>query len=382
MSTTISNRHEVGPFEQYKQVSNEGLITYAAGFPHYPRNFSRDTIKAGIIASNPALLASQLEMSARHQGEGHDPMTGEVPGRIHHEVPGVALNGGEKYTTYNACDTTSLFLIGTEGLRHIDNVSSLDFVKRRKENLQRAVEHVLSNIGEDNLFWERPVADGYALNVTYWKDSILPHANGKIEPVYPVVFAQAHFIAARGLLSASLLLNNPSLSDLADKMFKSGIQTFIRPDSYTVYRDAEGELHQSSSDELHSLAYIPKVYAKDLPLDAIVERARSLATPFGYLCTPREIAMRLSDNYHGDTVWVFEQAMIHYGATKFDLHHEAETAASVTEHIGEGQELIGSTCDEEGNTTPIAKGNDRQLWSTAASVYFAGHSLLLHKAWL
>jgi hypothetical protein len=384
MAIAVSINTETDPFGIYRQTLDRGMVSYSAGFPHYPRNFSRDTIKAGIIASSAELLASQLEISARYQGEKHNPKTGEKPGRIHHEFPGVPMHNMESYSTYNACDTTSLFLIAAEGLRHIDKPTSIDFMRRRKENLKRAVDHVLDCVDEDDLFWEKPPdhGKGYALKVTYWKDSILPNANGQIEPVYPVIFSQAQFIAARGLLSASRILDDSFLADRSDRMYRAGIQEFMRPSGYIVYRDGKGELLQISSDELHALAYIPRTYKDLLPLDAIRRRAKELSTPFGFMCTPRDIAEQLSDKYHGNAVWIFEQAMIHYGATKFELKEEAQTAASVAKYIGEGQEFLGVDLDEQGDMIPVPKGNDRQLWSKAASEYFIQRSTLLTNQWL
>ena len=43
------------------------------------------------------------------EGTKVDANTGEEPGKIHHELPGVRLRN--MITTYNACDTTALFLI-------------------------------------------------------------------------------------------------------------------------------------------------------------------------------------------------------------------------------------------------------------------------------
>ena len=384
MSLPTSPNEDTDPFSSYKQVLETGEVGYAAGFPHYPRNFSRDTITAGIISSSAVLLASQIAISAHHQGENYDPQTGEMPGKIHHEFPGVKLNGGDKYTTYNACDTTALFLIATEGLLNFDEPAFSDFTQQKVEKLKRAVDYIFAHIGNDDLFWEKPPggSDNYALKVTYWKDSILAQSDGKIEPVYPVVFPLAHFIAARGLLSASRVLGDPGLGSTADKMFRTGIKEFMRPDSYTAYRDSVSELRQISSDELHSLAYIPRVYADLLPVEAMQQRAESLITPFGYMCTPTEVSQQLSDRYHGDTVWVFEQALINYGATKFSLNQEAKIAASVSAHIGEGQELFSLPNSENGEILPIPAGNDRQLWSIASREYFAGRSSLSVTPWL
>ena len=47
--------------------------------------------------------------SARHQGDHADAVTGEEPGKIHHELPGVKQD--DRLTTYDACDTTALFLL-------------------------------------------------------------------------------------------------------------------------------------------------------------------------------------------------------------------------------------------------------------------------------
>lgn len=384
MYPPVSTSHDTDPFIPYRQLLETGEFGYAAGFPHYPRNFTRDTITAGIIASSADLLATQLAISANSQGVNHDPQTGEMPGKIHHEFPGVTLSGGDKYTTYNACDTTALFLIAAEGLLHLDKTAYSKFLQQNAKKLEQAVDYILGHVSTDNLFWEKlpEGSDNYALKVTYWKDSILPQSDGKIEPVYPVVFPLAHFIAARGLLSASRILHNPGLGSTADKMFQTGIKEFIAPDSYTVYRDSQSELRQVSSDELHSLAYIPGGYANLLPIKAMQQRASSLSTPFGYMCTPLVVAEQLSDRYHGDTVWVFEQAMIHYGATKFSLDREAGIAALIAAHIGEGQELFSVSHSEDGDKFPVPSGNDRQLWSVAAAEYFAGRSLLSEGPWL
>jgi glycogen debranching enzyme len=379
MLTAYNADQKTNPFNIYKQILADGSISFSAGFPHYPRNFSRDTIKAGIIASNIELLVSQLEISARHQGTRYDPFTGERPGRIHHEYPGVCLKDKDKYSTYNACDTTALFLIAIEMLHYLNKDCAQSFITKRKDNIVRAVNHILANI-EDDLFWEYAPKDNenYALQVTYWKDSILPHKKGKTQPDYPIVFSQVHFIAARSLLSASKILNNPSLAKQADQMFKVGINEFIKQNGYIIYRDKTEELVQISSDELHSLAYIPRSYSNLLPLENIKGRSKDLKTPFGFMCTPPDIARVLADQYHGDKVWIFEQAMIHYGTTKFGLYEEALVASSVTSHIGKGQELLAVGHDKNGNIIPLAEGNDRQLWSVAAKQYFKGQSAILN----
>lgn len=386
MSTITVDQHEADPFLLFRQEANNGVYTYAAGFPGYPAHFPRDTLIAAILANNAHLLVSQLKVSALYQGEVHDPVTGERPGKIHHEMPGAQLDGrGENRTTYNACDTTPLFLIALEGLANMDHEAYVEFVESHHNHISKAINHVTESVSPDNgLYWDDTVTKetGYALRVTYWKDSILPHADGKEEPDYPVSFAQAHFMAARGVLAAGRILQDPTLEELADRMYRDGIRAFITSDHFTVYRDQSGELQQNSSDELHSLAYIPDSYAALLPLDAIRTRARNLATPIGYMCTEQSVSQHLSDTYHGDKVWVFEQALIHYGSQRFGLHSEAETAANIAGLIGDGQELFGIVYDDNGGLTPVPEGNNLQLWSVAARSYFANTSKGIRPQWL
>ncbi|MBA2279269.1 hypothetical protein H0V99_02435 [Candidatus Saccharibacteria bacterium] len=373
------------PFALYRQEEQDGRTIYSAGFPSYPANFSRDTFLAGIIAGRSDILSSQLEYSAAYQGKVKDPVTGESPGRIHHEQPGAQLVGREGlYTTYNACDTTSLFLIACEHLADLDRFASDKFMASKRNSIESAVEHIQEQLDEDKFYRECPPvgSDMYSLRVTYWKDSILPNKNSKLEPIYPVTYPLAHFIAARGLLSASRMLNKRSIATIASEMFANGIRNFIRPGGYMVYEDAEERVWQESSDELHSLAYIPVRYNKLLPKTDILRRSEILKTAIGYMCTPSEVAIHLSDGYHGDVVWVFEQALIYYGATKFDMGRIATVAAQVAPYIGEGQELFKVIETEVGNIEIIPKGNNCQLWSVAAATYFAGRSALAKRSLL
>lgn len=349
---------------------------YFAGLPGYPRNFSRDTIIAGIIAADHHLLDNQLAMSYLHQGKKYDPLTGEEPGKIHHEYPGVIVH--EPYlSTYNACDTTALYLIGLEFLRHLNKRESEVFLQTHLVSIERALEYFQHHI-RDSIFWEFPAesARHYSLRVTYWKDSVLPTSYGKEEPGYPVSYALAHFQTARGLLAAAHLLQREDLRELAATMFEKGISTFITNTSFCVMQDAQGKLEQVSSDELHALAYIPIEYAAQLPLQAIRGRAEELITEAGIACTPKVISDTLLDTYHGYVVWIFEQALIHYGAEKFGLHDLAEITTRCVPHIETGHELL--------TVVPAIgpDGNSHQLWSVAAKIYFSKAHSLRQTKWL
>lgn len=382
---SLTAKQVSSPYKLFERQRDEGVLDFAAGFPGFPENFTRDSTTAGLVGGDSALLAAQQDISARHMGTRNDPSTGEVNGRVHHQIPGNTIQGRNGlFTTYNSCDATPLFVIGAAALAHLDPDMHSGFVRMHPHSIERATEHILSRVCDNNLYWEKPPqgSKGFSLRVTYWKDSILPHANGKKEPIYPVTYAQPHFVAARSLLAASALLGDPSLARIADQMFNAGIKQFVGPNSFTVYIDQEDSLQQASSDEMHSLAFIPRHYAGLLPLPAIKQRARSLATPYGYMCTPRHIAAMLQDTYHGDVVWPIDQAQIHYGSRKFGLNEEAQVASAVAGLINEGQELFGVRFHEDGSSTPEPRGNPRMLWSIAAAEYFKGKSPLARERWL
>lgn len=352
---------ETDPFGPYR-ATIDGDHCFYAGLPGYPRNFSRDTILAGLIACDRELLTSQIVFSAARQGGKDDPITGEESGKIHHEYPGFELRS-PYFTTYNACDTAGLFMLGLAAWQKLD--PQRDLATEFSANIEAAAGYIIRHL-KDGLFWEYPPAGApqFSLRITYWKDSVLPQP-GKNEPVYPVTYALAHFQSAAGLLAASQLLNRPDWRQTASAMFETGIERFMNKETFCPLEDGAGRLEQSSSDELHSLAYIPTTYRERLPLEAIQRRATELITAAGIACTPKTISDQLDDQYHGYVVWMFEQALIHDGCRKFGLTDLAEITTRCVPHIGAGQELVSI------EPTIEPKGNHLQLWSVAAKLYFA-----------
>jgi hypothetical protein len=356
------------------QTEIDGQECYFAGLPGYPRNFSRDTFIAGLIAADEHLLWSQIQMSTRYQGERTDIHTGEESGKIHHEYPGIMFRP-PLFTTYNACDTTALYLIGLEVLDGISPAGHISDTYRHQ--IAEALGYLHRHVS-DGIFWEFPPAgaEQFALRITYWKDSIVPSREGKEEPAYPVAFALSHFQAARGVLAAARLLGRPDLEAEADRMYWRGIEQFISDQAFCVMQDQTARLEQPSSDELHLLAFVPARYRDALPLDAIRTRAQGLVTAAGIACTTREVGESLSDDYHGHVVWIFEQALIHYGASKFGLDDIAAVTERCAPHIEDGHELL-SVIPEPG---PL--GNRHQLWSVAAKLYFSDAPSLRQNTWL
>ena len=387
----IETKKEVNPrlqpFVANKLYHGEVLEYYNAGLPGYESNFPRDDAVSAILSGDSHLLQTHPAMCVRFQATETNARNGAYPGKIHHEihiedqeVAQISLEGREdRSTEYNSCDSTALFLIGVEQLRMVDPGAYTEFIRKYSDNVHAAAIHIMEMLDENGLFTDNPPnapgegpnAPGrFGLRVTYWKDSVLPSVNAKEEPRYPVSYALAHFIAARGILSAAATLESQYYADTADRMYQRGIATFMREDGFTIYQDGDGPYVQASSDELHSLAYIPNYYSHLLPLAAIRQRAEQLETPFGYACTPKNVGENLRDTYHGYKVWIFEQALIDHAAKKFAFEHEATVAAQVQPIIHSGQELVGVYTDPSGTVVALPEGNDRQLWSVAAQLYF------------
>lgn len=395
----------INPFNIYR-TTIEGQPCYVAGLPGYPRNFSRDVLTAGIMALDNDLLTTQLALSSLYQGTKNDIYTGEEPGKIHHEYPGVSVGGNKNlWATYNACDTTALYLIAVEVLSNIQQTHARhsrgggnqsvdprsgaltlpveDDVKKGlrfkyRHNIQAATKYILAHV-QNNIFYEFPPpgAQHFALKSTYWKDSITLVDDDNQPLAYPIVYTLAHFQAARGLAAAARLTRDDNLQNVAQTMFATGIKKLITPQRFVVAASTDATETGASSDELHTLAYIPKVFAVQLPLHQIAARAAALETAAGFACVPQTAAAHLIDTYHGYVVWPYEQAMIHYGASKFGLQPQAKVAQRVKPFIKSGQELL----DIEPHIKP--RGNPSQLWSAAAMQYFSKSPVsLLRDLWL
>ena len=202
-----------------KLKTKEGnLVLYFGGLPGFKRIFSRDSLISSILMQDSEMLKDMLIFCAKTQGKKKDSTTGEEPGKIIHEHPGFNLRG--YFTTYNACDTTALYLIAHEiylaltGDRHL--------LESQKENIEKAVAYILSHL-KDGLFFEGPEfwdAEDSSLKVTYWKDSEIAKRNdGK--PKYPVVYVLAHIQNLCGLRAAAKFLASGEIKKNAEIMAQS-----------------------------------------------------------------------------------------------------------------------------------------------------------------
>ena len=288
-------------------------------------------------------------------------MTGEEPGKIHHELPGVKQDG--LLTTYDACDTTALFLIA---LAHVANRGDSDVMRIYRSNIERALEYVHSHLIDD-VFHEdtrQSGAERFALKVTYWKDSELNLPDPDKAARYPIAYALVHFQCVAALRAMAELTGSIELARKADTMTQRGLAAFWRRDHFAVaVRGSTDVADAVSSDSLHTLLFLEPGEIESSDLELVGRYSEQLATPFGYLpALPTDAGV---DPYHTRYVWVHEQALLHAAADRHGLHHPRDIAARVIPAFGHGfPELIDP---EDGS--PIA-GNRTQLWSIGAYRYF------------
>lgn len=337
---------------------------YHAGLPNFPRNFTRDGIVSGLIMDDAEMLREQLLFSASLQGTKADPHTGEEPGKIFHEYPGFEMNG--RSTLYNACDTTALFLIGHERYEALTGDRSLR--EEHREHIARAVSYIESHLIGD-IFYEDPRqagADGFALKVTYWKDSELARRENGV-PLYPVTYFLAHAINIAGMRSAARMAASERLRLTAERMSARLDQFYnLQDKTFSIAIDGYGPIEGTSSDILHALYYLEPDDLSGEQLAAVQAKAAELETSIGYLTLAPRMQDTVEDQYHASTVWPFEQALINIGARRFGMDRIAEVSGRVAQHLDTAPELFIKRDDGD-----FTKGGcDPQLWTIAAKKHF------------
>ena len=178
-------------------VKDGSEIRYEAADPGYKSDFPRDVLTTGLLTGDLEMLETQIDYVAKRMGGVRDPLTGEEPGKVHHELPATTING--RSTAYNACDTTAEFLLSVAA---VSAQGHRDVVENFAPYISRGVNYILSHVNRNGLFVEDPKFSGteesygrdrkFALKVTDWKDSELNRQNGT-EPNYPIVYTLAHF---------------------------------------------------------------------------------------------------------------------------------------------------------------------------------------------
>ncbi len=340
----------------------ERIPLYRAGLPGYASVFARDSILSCLLMQDISGMQHILEYCIKKQGEKMDPLSGEEPGKIFHELPAMKIRN--LFTEFNASDTTALFLIG---LDYYDRKMNDNFAKENYDSIEGAVSYLLNHI-KDSLFIENPKfcnAERFALKTTYWKDSsLIDREDG--EPAYPIAYSLLQAQVTAALRSGANLTGQKRLNDTASQLNKALWNELYdkKLKMLAIGKDKRGLISASTSDGLHALYYLSKEDVPKERLEEIVEKSRALETPIGY----RTAYLPAGDEYHFGSVWPFEQAFIHAASRKFGLEHAKEVASRVVNAVGSDNHEYLLYHEKTGKTEK--KGCNPQLWTVAAKSYF------------
>jgi len=134
--------------------------------------------------------------------------------------------------------------------------------------------------------------------------------------------------------------------------------------TFHIAKDQDGYIDGVNSDSLHSFFYLLN---GDIPqewIEIIVETSKILETPLGYRVLDPNIKA-FKREYHTKTVWPFEQAMIHFGAKRFNQQHAMNIAKRIIKHLDTDHETIVIHKNKIKKT-----GGCPQLWTIATRKYF------------
>jgi hypothetical protein len=344
-------------------------IYYEAADPGYKSSFTRDSLISMSLRGDPEILESQVEYSALRLGKVQNPLTGEEPGKAHHELPSVTTENGLD-TAYNGCDTTAELLRSIAVLAETGHSDVLD---KYASVINESVEYIVRHVNTKGLFEEDPkyagvtAEDGrerkFGLKVTDWKDSEL-NREGSRQPNYPIVYTLAHFQNAEALQRIGKVTDNEMLTDYASHMIAAGLEYLWAGDHFITAVDGDGIVDPPSSDSLHALLHISP---SELPYDyaqKIEQYSKQLETPAGYRAG---IPVTSDVDIYHMKVWTHEQALLHAAAKKHELYRSQEVARKITSFIFPQEDIFPELIDP-GTLEP--DGNICQLWAMGAYLYF------------
>ena len=167
-------------------TTERGDTFFAAGVPWFVALFGRDCLVTAleILAFDPGVAASTLDLLARYQGDRDDEARDEQPGKILHELrSGEMANLGEVPQTpyYGTVDATLLFLVLLA--EYVRWTGDLDVWHRLRGHAQRALDWIDRDGDHDgDGFIDYEVRSAMGLANQGWKDSYnaIAHPDGRL----------------------------------------------------------------------------------------------------------------------------------------------------------------------------------------------------------
>lgn len=360
------------------KIKNTRLRLYGAGrkFDHtndYFRVFPRDSFTSIFLLEDKQFLKNLLIFCVKTQGSKYDPLTGEEPGKILHEWPGVALRGRD--TLYASVDATALFLIG---MRFYWNwTKDKNFIVKNRESIKNATEYVLRHI-RNNLFWDDPAycgANKYALWSGCWRDGGYPERKNR-EHIYPASYFMVNIFVVSALRSLAYFNESKILhldsadtfSKLADRIRKMTLSKFWLPAKgyFASALDEKGKIETLYLDSVWSLYFLNKQDVPITKVQSVFDKLKKLETPFGYISRERLPGYDFEGGKKTVSlkIWPYEHAYLAMTSKKYGIKFTKEKALLPIKVLSRSRYPFSEYImfDKE---KPVSAGCHIQLWTIA-----------------
>ena len=368
--TKLKNKVTLSDSQSF-ELYNAGMKL--AGGRDYSRIFARDGLTSAFLLGNPRFLHDLLLFCAQTMGSKIDARTGEEPGKVLHEWPGMEFRG--QNSQYAAADTTALWLVGLHEYWLATKDVRLLTTVRPQINL--ALSYLKMHL-HDDLFWDDPKyyhAETSALLSGCWRDGGYAERVGGHQ-AYPASYFMVNLLivkALRGLnaLRQQLTLDDKTdLGEFAERIKTTTLQKFYLPQlgHYSSMIDQNGVLTTLYLDSIWSLYWLEPADLSDKVIEGQLELVARLQTPYGYLSRDQApVAADVEDRLTvGHAVWPLEQA---YLALLADRHSQSQivdqchkTAAWLDTTTVPYCEYVALNPTTE---APQTTGCDIQLWTIA-----------------
>lgn len=356
---------------------HQNVLLYNAGIKFtkerdYSRIFPRDALTSAFLFKDLSFLRNMLIFSAATMGHKIDAFTGEEPGKVVHEYPGMIWRDGLN-TQYSAVDTSILFLVGI--YEYWYHSQDLAFVTQMHDQILRALEYIQTHV-QNNLFWDDPRyynATHSAALSGCWRDSGYAERDWG-RHAYPASYLTVNLLLVKALRGLSVLQTQlgikENLATLAESIKSAVIEVFYLPQHgyFASAVDQQGAIETLYLDSIWSFYFLEEGDLSSDQIDSLFKNLERLLTPYGYLSRDKQPpAPHFEDRlFLGNLVWPFEQAYLGLFALKHKRHDGYENCTKGADYLTmSGHPFSEYIIIDLNNSQPKPGGCDIQLWTVA-----------------
>ncbi|CAA9574555.1 MAG: Glycogen debranching enzyme (Alpha-1,6-glucosidase) [uncultured Truepera sp.] len=365
----------------------------AAGIPWYVATFGRDALLAAsmLLPHHPEVAEGVLRYLAAHQGQKHDPVTAEAPGKIMHELRYGELTrlGRVPFGPYyGTVDATPLFV--TLFHQHYRLTGNSGLVKALRPHWEAALTWMTETADRDGdgflEFVGEPVGQG--LSIQTWKDSFdsMSHRDGRLAEgaiagsevqgyAYAAYLAAADFYEA--LQEADAGTEAAAWRNRAEALKGAFHERFWLPELQTYALALDGDkrplkVHNSNAGHLLWTGIVPDGVAPKLVQTLFSETNWS---GWGVRTLGASEARYNPVSYHNGSVWPHDTALMAGGLARYGFRDEAarirEALFDLASSQGDGRlpELVAGYGRSAAPPVPYPVACRPQAWDAAALLY-------------